>query len=45
MHILCDEGRIQDAESVYSEIRNWVVQKENLEVLSLEYISDYFIDL
>jgi len=45
MHILCDEGRIQDAESVYSEIRNWVIQKENLEVLSLDYISDYFIDL
>lgn len=44
MHQLCDEKRIQDAESVYSEIRDWVIQKENLEVLSLEYISGYFMD-
>jgi hypothetical protein len=44
MHFLCDEKRIRDAESVYSEIRDWVIQKENLEVLSLEYISDYFVD-
>ena len=44
MHKLCDEGRIKDAESVYSEIRDWVIQKENLEVLSLEYISGYFAD-
>ncbi len=45
MHELCDEGRIKDAESVYGEIRDWVIQKENLEVLSLEYISGYFLDL
>ena len=45
MHELCDEGRIKDAESVYSEIRDWVIQKENLQVLSLEYISGYFPDL
>ena len=44
MHILCDEGKIVDAQSVYSEIRDWVIQKENLEVLSLEYISGYFMD-
>lgn len=42
MHELCDEKRIKDAESVYSEIRDWVIQKENLQVLSLEDISDYF---
>ncbi len=45
MHELCDEGRIKEAESVYSEIRDWVIQKENLEVLSLDYISGYFLDL
>jgi hypothetical protein len=45
MHELCDDGRIKDAESVYSEIRDWVIQKENLQVLSLEYISGYFMDL
>lgn len=44
MHILCDEGRSKDAECVYSEIRDWVIQKENLEVLSLEYISGYFLE-
>ncbi len=44
MHELCDDNRIKDAESVYSEIRDWVIQKENLEVLSLEYISGYFLD-
>lgn len=44
MHELCDKGQIKDAESVYSEIRDWVIQKENLQVLSLEYISDNFLD-
>ena len=44
MHFLCDEKRIRDAESVYSEIRDWVIQKENLEVLSLDYINGYFMD-
>jgi pentatricopeptide repeat protein len=44
MHSLCEEKRIRDAESVYDEIRDWVIQKENLEVLSLEYISGYFAD-
>ena len=45
MHELCDEDRIKDAESVYGEIRDWVIQKENLEVLSLDYISGYYYDL
>ena len=44
MHTLCEEGRSKDAECLYSEIRDWVIQKENLEVLSLEYISGYFVD-
>jgi len=42
MHQLCDDNRVKDAESVYSEIRDWVIQKENLEILSLEYINGYF---
>lgn len=45
MHTLCIEGNSKDAESVYSEIRDWVIQKENLEVLSLDYINGYFMDL
>lgn len=44
MHELCDEGRIKDAESVYSEIRDWVIQKENLEVISLDYINENYYD-
>ena len=44
VHQLCEEKRIKDAESVYNEIRDWVIQKENLEVLSLDYINSYFID-
>lgn len=44
MHDLCDEKRIEDAEAVYSEIRDWIIQKENLEVLSLEYVDGYFVD-
>ena len=44
MHTLCEEGKFIDAQSVYSEIRDWVIQKENLEVLSLEYIIGYFVD-
>jgi hypothetical protein len=41
---LCEEGRARDAECIYSEIRDWVIQKENLEVLSLDYISGNFLD-
>jgi pentatricopeptide repeat protein len=44
MHELCDNGRVKDAESVYSEIREWVIHKDNLKVLSLEYMSEYFAD-
>jgi len=44
MHQFSNEGRIKDAEAVYSEIRDWVIQKENLEVLALDYINGYFVD-
>ena len=45
MQSLCDEGRVKEAESIYSEIRDWIIQKENLEVISLEYINGYFTDI
>jgi hypothetical protein len=45
MQDLCNEGRIADAESIYSEIRDWIIQKENLEIISLEYINGYFTDI
>jgi hypothetical protein len=44
MHDLCEKGRARDAECIYSEIRDWVIQKENLEVLLLDYISGNFLD-
>ena len=40
MHQLCDENRVADAISVYDEIRDWVVQKENLDCLMLDYLED-----
>jgi hypothetical protein len=44
MHELCDNRKVSDAESVYSEIKEWVIQKENLEILCLDYINSYFED-
>jgi hypothetical protein len=44
MQDLCEEGRTKDAKCIYAEIRDWVIQKENLEVLSLDYISGNFLD-
>lgn len=41
MHYLCDDGRAADAISVYDEIRDWVVQKENLDCLFLDYLAEY----
>ena len=38
MHDLCAEGRSKDAQALYDEIRDWVIQKEDIEVLSLEYL-------
>ena len=40
MHQLCDENRVADAISVYDEIRDWVIQKENLDCLILDYLED-----
>lgn len=44
MHTLCEEERVEDAKSVYEEIRDWVIQKENIEVLSLGYINEFIED-
>ena len=40
MHYLCADGRSSDAAALYAEIKDWVVQKDELEVMSLEYIND-----
>jgi hypothetical protein len=40
MHHLCAEGRSEDAQALYNEIRDWVVQKGDIEVLSLDYLDE-----
>ncbi len=42
MHYLCENNRTKDAESLYSEIRDWVIHKENMQVVSLEDINLFF---
>ena len=42
MHDLCADGRSEDAASLYAEIRDWVIQKQNIEVMSLDYINGQF---
>ena len=44
MHELCNEGRTDDAAALYAEIQDWVVQKTNIEVMSLDYIVGQFRD-
>ena len=39
MHELCYEGRSDDAAALYSEIQDWIVKKNDIEVLSLDYIN------
>tara|TARA_B100000073_G_scaffold171143_1_gene141489 strand:- start:2200 stop:2400 length:201 start_codon:yes stop_codon:yes gene_type:complete len=38
MHQLCDDKKFMDAECLYSEIQQWVIEKENLTILSLPLI-------
>jgi hypothetical protein len=39
MHDLCAEGRSEDATALYEEIRDWITEEVELEVLSLDYIN------
>jgi len=40
MHQLCAEGRTKDAQALYDEIQDWVVNKNDIDVLSLQYLED-----
>lgn len=40
MHDLCAEGRHEDAEALYAEIQDWVVNNKEIEVMSLENLSE-----
>jgi hypothetical protein len=39
MHDLCAEGRVDDAKSLYDEIKDWICLKEGIDVMSLDYIN------
>ena len=38
MHQLCDDNNFMEAESLYMEIQQWVIEKDNLDVLTLPLI-------
>jgi len=38
MHELCDNNKFIEAESLYMEIQQWVIEKQNLTVLTLPLI-------
>jgi len=42
MHNLCAEGRSDDAKALYEEIRDWVVNNTEIEIMSLDYINGMF---
>jgi hypothetical protein len=42
MHYLCSDGRSDDATALYLEIQEWVIESENIEVMSLDYITGLF---
>jgi hypothetical protein len=39
MHDLCAEGRSEDAESLYAEIQDWIVNEGEIEIMSLENLN------
>lgn len=45
MHYLCAEGRLEDSYALYEEIQDWLVEKIDVEVISLNYIGDYLTNL
>ena len=44
MHFLCDQGRSDDAASLYAEIRDWVIDNPEIDVMSLDYINGQLED-
>jgi hypothetical protein len=39
MHDLCAEGRVDDAKSLYDEIKDWICLGGEIDVMSLNYIN------
>lgn len=40
MHDLCAAGRVEDASALYSEIQEWIIQKDDIEVMSIDYLNE-----
>jgi hypothetical protein len=40
MHLLCGEGRSEDASALYEEIQGWIVEGTDIEIMSLDYIGE-----
>jgi len=41
---LFDEGNKKEAKNLYNEIREWIVHKDNVEIVSLEYLNEILTD-
>lgn len=44
MYVLCADGRSNDASALYKEIKDWVINNTEIEVMSLDYINNIFED-
>jgi hypothetical protein len=42
---LYDVGNKKEAQNLYNEIREWILRKNNLEIVSLEYLNEILTDL
>lgn len=40
MYDLCSEGRVKDASALYFEIRDWILENTEIDLVYLEYIQD-----
>ena len=41
---LFNSGNKKDAQNLYNEIREWIIQKDDMEVVSLEYLNEILTD-
>lgn len=39
MHYLCDNGRAKDAAALYEEINQWIIDGDNIEIMSIDYLN------
>lgn len=39
MHYLCENGMVEDAAALYEEIQQWVFSKDDIEIMSIDYLN------